>query len=161
MTSPAALASIRKLRRLAVALAEGRVPDAGDATWLANGFKQYLGAAERGETLEAVFDLAPGPGGVTWFDFDRRALRDAVLCEMAERFWPECKVGRQAREIERRASRYAAAAWRFDSERLAMPARYIGTELEYLWRAFRAGGMPLKRRQLERVLTVEKRGCAV
>ncbi len=84
---------------------------------------------------------------------DAIRLRDAALRELAERFHGDRLVSCQAREIRRRALRYAASAWRFDRDRTAMPPRYSGTQKEYLWRTFKAGAaMPLSERQLRNIL---------
>ena len=80
-------------------------------------------------------------------------VRDCALRELAGRFHGARSVSGQAQEIRRRALRYAASAWRFDSARSAMPGRYAGTQKEYLWHAFKSGAaMPIGVRQLRNIL---------
>ena len=72
--SPPALTSIARLRRVLPWLDTG---DA-DARWMAARLKEYFDTAELGAALDAVLDLAPAPGGVTWFEVEQRA--SARLC---------------------------------------------------------------------------------
>ena len=150
-------ASVEHLRQLAVTLQDGGESE----RWLARCLQQFFDRAERGSSIEEALDLSPAPGGQTWIEEEYRGQRDAVFRAMAQHFWPEHRPGGQAREIERRSLRYAGSAWRFDRESANMPEHYRGSELEYLWRAFKAGApMPIKQRQLETILTAENRDRA-
>ncbi len=156
MDSPA-LTAVDRLRKLIPALDDG---DA-DQQWLAGGLARYLSDAERGLSLELALDLSPAPGQAAWWTQEAAQARDAVLCEMAMRFWPDLLPGAQARHIERLALRYSAAGWLRDRDRADMPERLIGTEAEWLWRACKSGAaMPIKRRQIETILTAEKQDAA-
>ena len=157
MTSPA-LAAVGTLRRIAAALEAGRAPAAGDGAWLADRLRRYLESASRGANLDMCLGLAAMPGQPNWWTVETIAERDAALRDLAACFYRGRRPGTQAREIERLSLRYATASWRFDRERPDMPERYCGTETEHLWTAFRSGAvMPLSKRQLQRVLTEEKR----
>ncbi len=152
-----ALTSINSLRRLIPILEIGD----DDARWLAARLRRYLADASRGLSLELALDLSPAPGQASWWTEEATQVRNAALRKMASRFWPDLDPGPQAREIERRVLRYHGTAWRLDRDRADMPERYAETEHEYLWCAFKAGAaMPIKRRQLETILSAEKRGAA-
>ncbi len=156
MTSPA-LTAVEKLRRLVPVLEAG---DA-EARWLAECLCNYFDGAERGLTADMALDLSPMPGAAAWWTAEAIEARDAALRDLATLFWPGRKVASQAFQIARLASRYATAAWRFDRDRPEMPARYVGTEAEHLWMAFKSGAtMPLGKRQLQAVLAVNKRADA-
>ena len=151
MPSPA-LESAQRLRRLAAELEGG----GEDSKWLANRLWRYVSEASRGLSIQEALDLDPALNGETWFQEERRDQRDTVLREMAQRFWPSRRPAGQAREIERRSLRYGGAAWGFDCDRHDMPENYRDGEFEFLWRAFKSGAaMPIKRRQLETILTAE------
>ena len=156
-----ALDSIAYLRRITAALEVGEPPDPDDGAWLAARLQRYLAAAERGLTVETALDLAPMPGQTSWWTEEATQVRDDALRQMAARFWFEHKPGAQAREIERLALRYGAAGWLRDRDRPDMPERHLGTETEWLWRAFKSGAvMPIKQRQLETILTAENQDAA-
>jgi len=59
----------------------------------------------------------------------------------------------QAEAVHRLSCRYGSSSWRFDKGREAMPAAYVGTPQELIWRAFKSGAaMPLCTRQLRTIL---------
>ena len=112
-----ALIAVQKLRAIAAALEAGRAPDPGDGAWLASRVRRYLDGAERGLlTIDLALGLAPGPGGVTWFEAERRDQRDSLLRDMAVRHFPGQCSGPAAKAIE--------AAWRqYVRNRLASDRR--------------------------------------
>jgi hypothetical protein len=109
--------------------------------------------------LPSAFDpnqTLPVPAGVA---VDRvpaggaAGARDAILCALAQRFFPGVPVSIQAARIAAHAERYAAAQWPSDRVAGALPPRYHGGPDEYLWAAFKSGApMPLAKRHLRRIL---------
>ena len=155
MPSPT-LAAVQKLRRVKRALSTGELPDVDDVEWLVDGFGRYLADAASGLPLDLALGLSPPPGHATWWQAESLEARDDAIRGLANRFFPDLLVGPQAKEIERLALRYGGCGWRFDRECGDMPERYGGTPNAYLFLAFRAGAMPLKRRQIESILAVGK-----
>ena len=107
------LQSIERLRRVAVALEAG---DA-DARWLAARLRRYFNYVERGLTIEMALDLRTTPGAPSWFEVERRALRDDLLVQIAATHFSDLSPPRAAaalaaewRQYERHARR--ADLWR-------------------------------------------------
>ena len=150
LTTPA-LQAVARLRRLAVALEAG---DA-DSKWLAQRLARYLAEAPLGlANLELLFDLDPGPGGVTWFEEERRDQRDTLLRDMAMRHFPGQDPGPAAKEI--------MAAWRrYSRNRLASDRRrgessdQPGTLGADLFELSRVGGPP-DGRQIRNIIAATK-----
>ncbi len=148
-----ALTSIKRLRRLAVALADG----SADGQWLAGRLSDYLAGAERGLSIDAALGLASMPGEASWWTAEALEVRDDALRGLAERHSARCKTASAAYKIERLALRYATSAWRYDRDHDVMPERHRDTETEFLWQAFKAGAMPLNKRQLQTILAGRQR----
>ena len=145
------LAEINNLREVARRCLAGESLGDELSDWLGTSLQEFL--ERRSNTIEDAFGLRAPQGGVPWWMEDAIRTRDAALRELAKRIQAECSISAQAQEIRRRALRYAASAWRFDREHAEMPARYVGTFREYLWRAFKSGAaMPLSERQLRNIL---------
>jgi len=121
------------------------------AVWLGEALERYL--TRQARTIEEALGLIFPQGGVPWWREEAIRLRDAALREWAEGFLGDCSVCRQANLIWTGAVRYAASAWPIDREHDEMPARYVETPKEYLWRAFKSGApMPIGERQLRNIL---------
>ncbi len=145
------LAEINSLREVARRCLAGEPLDPDLSSWLGTSLCDFL--ERRSSTIEDALGLRGPQGGVPWWMEDAIRARDAALRELAARFHGARSVSGQAREIRLRAVRYAASAWRFDRARSQMPARYAGTQSEYLWRAFKSGAaMPISERQLRNIL---------
>jgi hypothetical protein len=145
------LAEINNLKEVARRCLAGEPLDAELSYWFGNSLQEFL--ERRCETIEDALGLRAPQGGVPWWMEEAIRARDAALRQLAGRFHGARSVSGQAQEIRRRALRYAASAWRFDSARNAMPERYAGTQNEYLWRAFKSGAaMPISERQLRNIL---------
>ena len=143
--------SVDVLRHIANQCKAGQPLDRQTADWLGTAIESFL--KRQVDSIEAALGLDAGRGGMPWWRVDAIRRRDAVLRELATRFYPDETVCSRAREIERLAGRYAESAWRFDREREEMPDAYRDTVKEYLWRAFRSGAtMPIGERQLRNIL---------
>jgi hypothetical protein len=79
------LAAIGRLRRLADALLKQKDED---AAWFKAALMVYEAGAGDGVTLCRAFGLAPTPGRDGWRSSEARSKRDALLCEIARRFYP-------------------------------------------------------------------------
>jgi hypothetical protein len=107
-----ALAALGRLRRLADRLLEH---EDGDAGWFAAALMVYEAGAGDGVTLDRAFGLAPTPGQEGWWTSEARTRRDALLCEIAARFYvDEPSQRRQAEKIAQRLARFHSGArlWR-------------------------------------------------
>lgn len=119
--------------------------------WLGQSLQSFL---DRDcDSLDEALGLRFERGGVPWWLEEAMRNRDEALRELARRCGPgQTKTG-VARHIHTMTVRYASSAWRFDREREEMPDAYIGTDKEFLWRAFNSGGpMPLGERQLRNII---------
>jgi hypothetical protein len=120
-------------------------------SWLGKSLGNFL--AHRCHSIDEALGLKWGRGGVPWWLEKAIRRRDAALRELAHRFFGELSVSAQARAIRTLSIRYAAAAWRFDKQLEAPPARYAGTPQEWLWHAFASDApMPIGERQLRYIL---------
>ncbi len=121
------------------------------ATWLGEALDSYL--TRQARTIEEALGLIFPQGGVPWWREEAMRIRDAALREWADGFLDDCSICRQANLIWTSAVRYAASAWPIDCDIVEMPARYLETPKEYLWRAFKSGApMPIGERQLRNIL---------
>lgn len=119
--------------------------------WLGQSLSDFL--SHRCRTVDEAMGLRFARGGVPWWLEEALRKRDAALRELAQRYCAALSVSAQAQRIRELAVRYAASAWRFDKSRQWMPEQYVGTEHEWLWRAFASGApMPICHRQLRHVL---------
>jgi len=145
------LIAIERLRAVSHLCQRGEPLDDELALWFGSCLRQFL---ERGATtFEEAFGLPACRGGMPWWKEERVRQRDAALRALARCLSAELSVSARAREINTRAVRYAASAWRLDRRDGRMPRAYAGTERELLWRAFRSGApMPLGERQLRNII---------
>ncbi len=136
-----ALIAVARLRRLAAAL------EAGDADerWLASRLQRFFDEAERGSSsLDESLDLAPGPGGVTWVEQERRDQRDTLLRDMAARHFPGQEPGPAARSLTAAWRRYARIRLAIE-RRLGESAAAPGTLDGDLFLLARLDGPPAER----------------
>jgi hypothetical protein len=100
------------LRRFADRLLEHEDEDAG---WFKAALMVYEAGAGDGVTLCRAFGLAPTPGQEGWWTREARTRRDALLCEIANRFYlDEPSERRKAEKIAQRLARFHSGArlWR-------------------------------------------------
>jgi hypothetical protein len=84
--------------------------------------------------------------------------RNSLLQQLGQYFYAGESISAQARQIYVATMRYACSAWRFDRDRDVLPAAYMGTAKELLWRAFKSGApMPIGERQLRTILAASRR----
>jgi hypothetical protein len=145
------MATIGYLREIAGLCHSGKPLDETLAQWLGAALDQFL--RRRCPTIEDALGLRAARGGVPWWLEEAIRCRDGALRELADRHFAGLRVAARARQIHSISARYAAAAWRHDRERDAMPERYQGAPAELLWRAFKSGApMPVCERQLRNIL---------
>lgn len=84
----------------------------------------------------------------------RAALtRDAMLRELADKYYPGLRRTAQARTIHQLTKLYATRSWRRDRGLMAPPPHYADSPHELLWRAFASGAhLPLSERRLCSIL---------
>lgn len=146
------MATIGNLREIARRCRNGEPLNQPLLHWLGAVLDKFLN--RRCLTIEDAFGLRAPRGGVPWWLEEAIRCRDTALRELALRYFADVCVARRAKQIHLLAVRYGAAAWRYDRERDAIPARYEGTPGEWLWRAFKSGApMPIGERQLRSILT--------
>lgn len=145
------MATIENLRDISQkCLAEEPLTD-DQARWLGDCLSNFL--SHRCGTMDEAFELRFARGGVPWWREEAIRKRNAALQELGARFFPQLSLHARAERIAEMSLRYAATAWRFDRDKDAAPAPYIGTPKEYLWEAFSSGAsMPLSQRQLRNIL---------
>lgn len=83
----------------------------------------------------------------------RSCSRDAALRTLAERFYGDLPVSRQAIAIRSALVRYGDSAWRLDGREAEPPGRYVGSEREILFDVMRACPEVPSARQIRRILT--------
>jgi hypothetical protein len=108
------LGAIGRLRAVVARL--GELEDGGGEAgrWFAARVAIYDVAGGR-IAADVAFGLAPGPGCEGWWRIEARSRRDALLCEIARRFYvDEPSERRQAELIARRLARFHSGArlWR-------------------------------------------------
>ena len=140
-----------RLEEIAKCCQAGVPLDPSHSYWLAAGIESYLGKAK--PSLEEALGLRYGRGGVPWWREKTLRVRDAVLRDLADKFFADLSICNRSRRIATLASRYGASAWRHDQTRQDMPESYVGTPREYLWHAFKSGAsMPLSERQVRNIV---------
>lgn len=119
--------------------------------WLATSLSRFL---EHGcENLNEAFGIQQGHGGIPWWRERAIRTRDEALRGISKTYLGELSVSARAEEIHAMATRYASTNWARDSRGDDMPARYAGTPMRYIWRAFKSGAkMPVTRRHLRNLL---------
>jgi len=121
--------------------------------WLAVSLHAFL--TNRAESLNDAFGLRNARGGIPWRMEANIRVRDRALRGLATAHFSGLSLSARAARIHELSCRYAAASWRFDREREAMPPSYSGTPMAGLWQAFKSGAaMPLCQRQLQKILAV-------
>ena len=121
------------------------------ASWLAQSLESFL--AQKSQSLNEAFGIRNARGGIPWRMEASIRARDAALRELAERYLRHLSLSGQAEAVHRLSCRYGSSSWRFDKDREAMPAAYVGTPQGLIWRAFKSGAaMPLCTRQLRTIL---------
>jgi|SRR5262245_3682775 len=145
---PGAISNLREIARICLA---GQRMEAELAAWLGKALSDYLD--HRAASLQDALGLRMPKGGVPWWREEAMRRRDEALRELARLHFPQLSVAAQARRIGELARRYGAASWRFDRALSECPRNLVGTQLEQIWRAFKAGApLPLGERQLRQIL---------
>lgn len=145
------LATINNLRELRERCHDGEPLDPSLSLWLAERLDRFL--AHECTSIDDALGLRQPRGGVPWWLVEAMYARDRALRDLADMVAGDGSVSTRAREVRRLTIRYAAAAWRHDQEREAMPAGYRDTVRECVWKAFKSGApMPLGERQLRNIL---------
>ena len=145
------LQSIHNMRALAELCRAGEPLPDPLASWLADSLQSFLD--QRSPSLNEAFGLRNARGGIPWRREVSIRMRDAALRALAKRHLERLSVSAQAAQLHSLSLRYGASRWRFDRDRAAMPASYLGTPQEFLWHAFKSGAaMPLCARQLRTIL---------
>jgi hypothetical protein len=117
------LSHIDRLRQLASRLAE---IDDRDAAWISGSLAVYEAGASEGVTLCRALGIAPAPGQEGWWTVEARAQRDAILCEMARRFYTgESSETQQAIKMARRIGRFTAGARQWQPGTIEELCHYI------------------------------------
>jgi hypothetical protein len=145
MSASPDLAAVRRLCRIAGALRVGELPAAEDSAWLARAVQDYLLTAADGVTLEAALRIAPGPGGVTWWEKSRLDRRDALLRGLHTYHFPDLDAPEAARAILTAYRRYERCQLAHDRRRGASAAMERSLEAD-LFALYRCGGPPQERR---------------
>lgn len=144
--------TIDRLRDVSSFCRQGALLPPDLAGWLAGGIERFLDREAR--DLDGALGLIQAQGGIPWWREDAIRRRDAALRRLRQATCPDAGITARARRIAEVLRRYAAAAWRTDRERAAMPVSYAGTAQEHLWHAFKSGAaMPLGERQLRTILS--------
>lgn len=145
---PSAISNLREIARICLA---GQRLEAELAAWLGRALSDYL--EHRTGTLQDALGLRMPKGGVPWWREEAMRRRDAELRDLARIHFAHLSVAAQARRISELSRRYGAASWRFDRALPECPRNLVGTQLEQMWRAFKAGApLPLRERQLRQIL---------
>jgi hypothetical protein len=119
--------------------------------WLGAALNDFL--TQRCRSVDEALGLRFPRGGIPWWREEATRQRDQALRQLAALHCPSLTVTAQARAVYTASVRYAAAAWRHDRDREAMPPHYPGTARECLWKAFASGApMPIRQRQLRSIL---------
>lgn len=145
------MGTIERLRQILECCTAGNQLDTGDARWFAAGVDRFL--SRECASLDDAFMLRRQRGGVPWWMEDAIQNRDNALRRLADTVCPNGSKQDRVRTVRNLAARYAATAWRFDSDQEPMPTAYYNGPKELLWRAFKSGAtMPLSERHLRNIL---------
>ena len=119
--------------------------------WLGQSIDLFL--KQDAYDLDEAFGVARFRGGIPWWMTRSISERDTALRQLVKHHLADLSLSAQARQVHRLSRRYEAVAWSRDQRLEFMPARYRGTEFEWLWQAFRSGGrMPVSERHLRTIL---------
>ena len=145
------LLAIKQLREIAECFRLGiDLPD-DLAEWLEQALREFLD--HRCRSVDEALGLRFAKGGVPWWLEEGMRVRDAAFRTLADRFLSHESVSGRAARIHTMSVRFAAANWPHDRDAAAMPDRYLGTPMEYLWHAYKsAAPMPLGERRLRSIL---------
>jgi hypothetical protein len=156
VSSPA-LTAAKRLTRTAEKLAG---EEDADYRRLAERLRVYFGAASRGLSLDAAFELTLAPGQSPWWTERQHEIRDQALRGLRARHYAALRTSPTAREIAALSRSYAADVWpdaQHDVQIIASqadPECKLDHANDFLWRAFKSGApMPLGHRQLTTVLS--------
>jgi len=140
--------TIERLRNLCRRLlAEGDL----EFQWFGSKLDDFL--CHRCRSIEEALGLRFARGGMPWWREEATRQRDAALRALTQLYYPGLRLSVQAKRVYQQAARYAASAWRNDARRDTLPAHYVGTMHEWLWRAFASGApMPIGERRLRDIL---------
>lgn len=145
------LSTIHHLREIARRCMLGQPLTDDQSRWLGASLQQFL--THRAPSVDDAFGLRNPRGGVPWWLEEAMRARDTALRDLSCLHCAAKTVSARANHIRTLAIRYAASAWRFDRDHEQMPAHYLGTPMELLWRAFKSGApMPIGERQLRNIL---------
>ncbi|HJU18591.1 MAG TPA: hypothetical protein VJ770_19235 [Stellaceae bacterium] len=146
------LFAIRQLRTVAARLSE--LPDQGgeDGTWFVARLAEYESGARHGMRFDELLGLIPGAGGETWWAAENRERRNALLQEIATRFFPGKALSCQAKEIAKERNEYERSAWRRHRTFRDPPASVRGTVRELLFWMLKCGGPSLSEERIRRIL---------
>ena len=145
---------IALLRRVVASNVAG--PDLPAMAAVAERLRAYLAGAADGVTLEQALGILKAPNGAPWYLGEGRELRNRELRVLVARHYPPGgSVRSRALWLRGRIGTYASASWPRDRAAKEMPARYAGTEREYLFRAFAASVPPMGERQLREILSTK------
>lgn len=141
MTAPRPTSPLAAERMLARLMAAAGNDDPGAADWLAKAWQGMLD----GEAFEVAAGMCP-----TWRADRIRAERDGILVEIWGRWFPTLRPDPAAREIHRRALRYAASAW--PREAGTFPTHRVDTLEADLWRLLQADDSVLSADRIRKIL---------
>ncbi len=145
------LSSIYNLREISRRCLAGEPLDEELSSWLGSSLENFL--SHRWSSVDEALGLRFAHGGVPWWREEAIRIRDAALRDLATCFLADLRPSAQARRVHQLSVRYASSAWRFDADVELMPTHYVGTQREFLWRAFKSGAaMPIGERQLRNIL---------
>jgi hypothetical protein len=149
-TSTSADLPVARLRCLAARFA---VEARADGLWFAQQLAIYESGAPHGLSFDEVIGLTPSAGCRPWWQVERRARRDALIREVADKFFPGLPNRRCAAVMSERLDRYQATSWRSDRVWRSPPAARA-CRVDGLFFALLKLGQPLSPRVIERALGV-------
>ena len=149
------LTAINRLARVCATVKAGEVLGIEDREWLVTSLERYFAEAQLGLTLEAAFDLAPGPGGTTWWAMARRRQRDALLRGLADYHFAGLPAPEAAREILVAWRRYGRRQLSVDLLRGESAAAARTLESDFFILAG-LGGLPQEKRVTEILIGAEQ-----
>ena len=100
--------SIDRLREIAERCLSGQPLDEDMSHWLGDSLEKYL--SQCAKTIDDAFGLNFPKGGIPWWLEEANRMRDMALQELADLFFPDCSITKNAREIATMAERYAPRA---------------------------------------------------
>ena len=145
------LGNIETLNAIRDRCAQDRPLTADMREWLARSLDRYLD--HECVNLNEAFGVVQGHGGVPWWRERAIRRRDAALRALSKLHFGDASIYSRAKAISDLSIRYMTTSWPRDRKLDAMPERYRGTPMEYLWEAFRSHAkMPVSERRLRTLL---------